>query len=391
MISNNNFYDELDRKLRKLDREQQLRSLRRVPEHCVNLTSNDYLGLRSDADLRSLFRLNAAENGFEYSASSSRLLTGNTSAAEELEEKLADLFKREAALLFNSGYHANVGILPALTGKDDLIIADKLVHASLIDGMKLANGSFVRFRHNDYEQLEALLLKNRPKYRNLFIVTESIFSMDGDCTDVRRMVELKKRYDALLYVDEAHAFGTRGRTGLGLCQEQGVVQDVDFIVGTFGKAIASQGAFVVCKSNVRKWLINRMRTLIYTTALPPVSLQWTRHVLTYLPRMVRKRERLRQLVDMLHSGLNGSMIQGKSFDSHIIPIICGSNRVALQASEYLLREGFYALPLRSPTVPKGTERLRISLSAAISDMEIDRLINVLNGYAETLDSKGRCR
>ena len=170
-----------------------------------------------------------------------------------------------------------------MTAKRDLIIADKLVHASIIDGIRLSEAQMLRYRHLDYEHLHSLLVAHREEYDNVFIVTESVFSMDGDTADLQQLCEIKKEFDAFLYVDEAHAVGVRGTNGLGCCEEQACVEDIDFIVGTFGKALASQGAFVICEQLFRDYLINTQRSLIFTTALPPVNVAWTRFVLNRLP------------------------------------------------------------------------------------------------------------
>ena len=196
----------------------------------LNLSSNDYLGLASEPALVSEFLDTCPQSSRIFSSSSSRLLTGNFEATEELEDLLARAYCRPAALLFNSGYHANTGILPALAEKDCLILADKLVHASLIDGLKLSPAPFLRFRHQDMDQLERIVAKESQKYRLVFIVVESIYSMDGDVTDLRRLSALRKRYKNIcLYVDEAHAVGVRGPSGLGIAEEQGVISDIEMI------------------------------------------------------------------------------------------------------------------------------------------------------------------
>ena len=227
----------------------------------LNLSSNDYLGLASDRSLREEFLRTLTPDTFLPASSSSRLLTGNFTVYEELEAELAHLFGTEAALIFNSGYHANTGILPAVSDARTLILADKLVHASLIDGIRLSAAKCVRYRHNDLAQLERLLKEHHSAYRRIIIVTESIFSMDGDRADLQALAGLKRRYDnVLLYVDEAHAFGVRGKRGLGCAEESGCIRDIDFLVGTFGKAAASVGAYIVCRKTVREYLVNRMRT-----------------------------------------------------------------------------------------------------------------------------------
>ena len=236
----------------------------------LNLSSNDYLGLASDRALREEFLRTLTPDTFLPTSSSSRLLTGNFTVYEELEAELARLFGTEAALVFNSGYHANMGILPAVSDAQTLILADKLVHASLIDGIRLSAAKCIRYRHNDLAQLERLLKEHHSAFRQIIIVTESIFSMDGDQADLPALAELKRRYgNVLLYVDEAHAFGVRGRQGLGCAEESGCTEDIDFLVGTFGKAAASAGAYIVCRKVIREYLVNRMRTLIFTTGLPP--------------------------------------------------------------------------------------------------------------------------
>ena len=206
----------------------------------LNLSSNDYLGLAADKELRREFMETLDEEDFLFSSSSSRLLTGNFDICTRLEDKLAGLFRAESALVFSSGYHMNAGILPAISDSHTLILADKLVHASLIDGIRLSPAHAIRYRHQDYGQLESLVDKYRKEYERIVIVTESVFSMDGDVTDLRRLVSIKRLspQQILLYVDEAHAIGVRGRNGLGIAEEQGCVPEVDFLCGTFGKAMA---------------------------------------------------------------------------------------------------------------------------------------------------------
>ena len=231
----------------------------------LNLSSNDYLGLASDAALQDEFLRSVPERDRLLSASSSRLLTGNFTAHRELEALLAGRFGRESALTFSSGYHANTGILPAVADAHTLILADKLVHASLIDGIRLSAAQSIRYRHQDYRQLRGLLEKHHAAFGRIIIVTESVFSMDGDVAPLAALAELKRMYpNVMLYVDEAHAIGVRGRHGLGIAEEQDCLRKIDFLCGTFGKALASVGAYVVCSRLMRDYLVNRMRTLIFT-------------------------------------------------------------------------------------------------------------------------------
>ena len=327
----------------------------------LNFSSNDYLGL-SDANLQKQF-LSAldTEHLFLMSNPSSRLMTGNTHYYKELEDSLAAFYRKEAALVLGCGFLLNAGILPALTDERDLVVADKLVHASLIDGLRLCNCRWTRFRHNDMEHLESVLKKNRKDYRHVYIVTESVFSMDGDIAPLRKMVELKRQYDCSLYVDEAHAFGVRGEQGRGVAEEQGIIADIDILVATMGKALASQGAFVVCSDELKQILVNRMRTLIFSTALPPISLLWSKFLLEKLPAMADKRKHLADLSEWMRSRIPGNVSA-----SHIIPVIVGDNFETLHLSEELIHKGYWITAVRYPTVPEGTARLRVLLSAAMN-------------------------
>ena len=342
----------------------------------LNLSSNDYLGIASEGLWQREFLTGLSGGEFLLSSSSSRLLTGNFAVCGRLERLLACMFGREAALVFGSGYHMNAGILPAVADSRTLILADKLVHASLIDGIRLSAARCIRYRHQDYRQLENLLEKHHADFARIVIVTESVFSMDGDVAPLHRLVGLKKRYGAMLYVDEAHAVGVRGRTGLGVAEEQGCVQDIDFLCGTFGKALASVGAYVVCSRVMRDYLVNRMRTLIYTTALPPLNVAWTCHVAERLPDMGERRMRLERLSACLREALRERGLPCDSA-SHIVPMLVGDSRETVEKAEQMQRRGFYVLPVRPPTVPEGTSRLRFSLSAGITPDELKQLTEIL--------------
>lgn len=372
-------------------------NLRRLPEmkpqglylvrdgvSMLNLSSNDYLGLADNVALKSEFLQTLDPQTCRFSSTSSRLLTGNYPAYNRLEKRLAQLYGAESALVFNSGYHANSGILPAVTDSRSLILADKLVHASIVDGIGLSKARCIRYRHNNYEQLERLVAENADQYERIFIVTESIFSMDGDESDLPRLVSLKRQYPQVyLYLDEAHAFGVRGELGLGCAEEQGVVGDIDFLVGTFGKATASMGAFVICSETMKQYLVNTMRPLIFTTALPPVNLEWTLFIVNKICDMQERREHLAQIgrrVREVLNPLNGDIVSS----SHIIPYVLGESERAVEVALRLQHEGFYLLPVRPPTVPPGTSRLRISLNAECSDSDIDRLITTLQHIQSSL-------
>lgn len=349
-----------------------------VPNGMINLSSNDYLGIGEDQELKAEFLDSGLIGNLNFGAVSSRLLTGNSPEYGELESTIAQAYQK-SCLVFNSGYHANIGILPALAGKRDLILADKMVHASIIDGMALSNAEVRRFGHLNYDHLDTLLTKLRPDYDQVFVVTESIFSMDGDVADIHALVALTKQYDAFLYVDEAHAIGVYGQRGLGLVEASGLINEVDFIVGTFGKAVASAGAFVACNAVYKEYLVNTSRSLIFTTALPPVNLAWTNFIFQKLPGMQEKRDHLSRLWRELATAL------GVKAQSPIIPYVLGSNEKAVQYAENLRRLGYYILPIRHPTVPPETARLRLSLHAGLELEQLGTLIHHLKQHETTLD------
>ncbi|MEJ2056695.1 MAG: 8-amino-7-oxononanoate synthase [Desulfofustis sp.] len=345
----------------------------------INLSSNDYLGLAGDRDfLDEFYRQRTHRNSadrYGLGTASSRLLTGDIDIAHELEQLLGRLYEREAVLLFNSGYHANIGIIPALFGKDDLIVSDKLNHASIHDGLQICRAPFKRFRHADYDHLRALLEKHRNSCRRLLIVSESVFSMDGDCAELKTLVELKHRYNAMLYLDEAHAVGLYGENGLGLAERDGCIGEIDLLVGTFGKACGSIGAFLVCSDDIRDYLINRSRSLIFTTALPPVVLSWNHFVMNRISGMGDKRDHLAAVADQLRKGLQDQGLQTGG-STNIVPVIIGDARKAVEGAQMLQERGFYVLPVRPPTVPTGTSRFRLSLTA---DLQFEQLAQ-LPGY-----------
>lgn len=353
----------------------------------INLSSNDYLGLASRQDLVDEFMATVDLKRAPFSSSSSRLLTGNFTIYTDLERDMAARFGREAALLFNSGYHANTGILPALAGKNSLIVADKLVHASIIDGLKLSTATYRRFRHNDYADLHRIVAANIDKFEEIFIVTESLFSMDGDVADLPELVAIKREYPGkiMLYVDEAHAIGARGATGLGIAEEFGCIADIDLLVGTFGKAMASMGAYLICDKSIREYLVNTMRPLIFSTALPPFQIAWTKFIFDKLPELTREREQLKRNSEMLRSALIGK--GGEISQSHILPYIIGENQDTILTAEMLQRKGFYCLPVRPPTVPEHTSRIRFSLTAGVAEEDVKSLVEAIAEINSCSDEK----
>ncbi|MCI3879850.1 8-amino-7-oxononanoate synthase [Acinetobacter higginsii] len=344
----------------------------------LNLASNDYLGLAADLTLREEFLDTLKIERALFSSSSSRLLTGNFAEYEQFENSLSKAFGR-AALLFNSGYHMNIGILPALCDSKTVILADKLVHASMIDGIRLSTAQYVRYRHNDLQHLEQLLQKYHQdeQVERILVVTESIFSMDGDETDLAALAQLKQRFaKTMLYVDEAHAIGVRGEQGLGCAEQYGVLDQIDFLVGTFGKAIASVGGYIICDSIIRNYLINKMRPLIFSTALPPISMAWSDFIFNKVLSMQQQRQHLAEISQYLQQAVIAKGFSSPS-SSHIIPIILGESQAAIEKARYVQQQGFYAMPVRPPTVPQNSSRLRISLTSLVQKNELEQLVECL--------------
>jgi 8-amino-7-oxononanoate synthase len=330
-----------------------------------NFASNDYLGLAADAELAEAF----IEGVRNYGAGSaaSRLVCGTLPPHWLLEEALAAAKGTEAALVFSSGFATAVGSLPALAGKDDVVVLDKLCHASLIDGARLSGATIRVFPHNDTAKLARLLESIRAKQSavRVIVVTESVFSMDGDLCPLTEIVELKDRHGALLFLDEAHAFGLLGPRGMGLAAQLGVQDRVDFQMGTFSKAAGLSGGYLALSTAWRDLLVNRARSFVYSTAPPPALA----HAAIAALEKIRsadgdhRRMRLRE---------NISVLSAKN-PSPIVPVLLGSNEAALNASARLEERGFLVPAIRYPTVPRGTARLRISLSAAHSPESVAAL------------------
>lgn len=332
----------------------------------LNLSSNNYLNFADNKKITQEF-LDFAENKYSFGSASARLLTGTLPVYKELEELLSNLYNKDATLLYNSGYHANVGISSAINQKGDVIFSDKLNHASIIDGMRLSDGKFFRFPHNNMEALEKLLERERKNYKNAFIITESVFSMDGDIEDLKRSIKLKKKYNCIMIIDEAHAFGVFGEKGLGVAEELGIIDDVDLIVGTFGKSVGSMGAFVTGSKTMINFLINKSRSFIFSTALPPINIAFTKWIIeNKFPKTKAKRKNMLSIAKKMGS------------DSHIIPVVIGENKDTVDLCEVLFHNGYFTLPIRPPTVPVGTSRLRLSLTADIQEKDLTVLKEKIN-------------
>ena len=339
----------------------------------VNFASNDYLGLSTKLELRNKF---LSLNNSLLSSASARLLTGTSNEFKELEYTISKLFNKEACLIFNSGYQCNLGVISALCQRGDVVFSDKLNHASIIDGMRLSEGDFIRFKHLDYNNLEQVLSKKRNDYRRAIIVSESVFSMDGDIANIDKLIELKNKYNCLLMIDEAHAFCACGDGLAGLTQGK----DVDIITATFGKALGSFGAFCVSNDDIIDYLINKSRSFIFSTSIPPFNIAWTNWLLGENEKYIYdQKAKLAEITQEAHNLLLEKGICTPS-KTHIIPIIIGNNDKTNNVSEKLRAEGFYIPAIRPPTVPVGTSRLRISLTSDINIDDFKRVLEIILSF-----------
>lgn len=347
--------------LKTLEEEKRLR---RIPDPLggLDLISNDYMSLGARHS-EFIEEFNKRYGYPPMSASASRLLQRHQSEHNSLESFLNDLYGKKT-LILNSGYHANTGALSSLSTSGTLIISDKLIHASMIDGIRLGNGDTARFAHNDIAMLRKILEKNASLYKNVIIAVESVYSMDGDLAPLEKLVEIKKEYpNVLLYVDEAHAFGVFGENGLGLAEELALLPEIDILVVTLGKAAAGYGAFIATTDTLHSYFVNCARSFIFSTALPPSMIAWDHFMIEKLVMMKNERKYLREISEWFRKELE--IITGKKSQSQsqIIPVHAGSAEKAIEMASKLRNAGIDALPIRRPTVAAGTERLRLSVSA----------------------------
>jgi 8-amino-7-oxononanoate synthase len=380
-----NIHQRIHAELSELESRVQLRELQMV--HGIDFSSNDYLGLATDPRLKQ-----ALAEGVEYSArlasTGSRLLSGHSEAWTRVEQDFAQWVGADAALYFTSGYAANVGLLSALLQPGDIVFSDSANHASLIDGIRLAKCTRVIFPHLDLEFLEKELQRSASARGARVIVVESIFSMEGDRAPLADLAALADRYGAELIVDEAHAIGVRGPRGSGCVAEAGLSARVLASVHTCGKALASAGAFVCGSENLRKFLINRARTFIFNTALPPYFASQVAAGMKLAMEANAERARLIQLSAFLRSELRNNGFFIADFDSQIIPVVLGTNDTAVHFAEYVRARGFAVRAIRPPTVPEGSARIRISLTAKHSEDILAELVLALvqarNEYSSPL-------
>jgi 8-amino-7-oxononanoate synthase len=364
----------LDGELREIAVRGELRSLG-IPTG-INLSSNDYLGLSTHPALREAV-LEGVARAERMGSTGSRLLSGHSHEWDELEIEFAEFAGTEAALYFSSGYAANVGLLSAVLGRGDIVFSDALNHASLIDGIRLSGAEKVIFPHCDLEALELALHDRASQPGRKIVVTESVFSMEGDIAPLARMVVLARRYGAEIVVDEAHATGVFGPEGRGRVAELGLDAEVFATVHMCGKALASAGAFVCGSATLKNYLINRARTFLFSTALPPYFAAQIRAVLKLARAADAERVRLARNAEQLRAALRTSGWDTGTSTSQIVPVLLRENEIATRVAAELSQSGFAVRAIRSPTVPKGSARLRLSLTCPISDDQLARLAQAM--------------
>lgn len=358
-------FEKLQKQLDKRKSENSFRELK-SKDGLIDFSSNDYLGIS---------RLLNIESTEAVGSTGSRLLQGNYALIVSLEEELADFHQSESALVYNSGYVGNIGLFSAIPQKGDVIFYDEFIHASVKDGMRLSFAKNYSFKHNDLEDLEKKYLKLKNEIKGeVFVAVESVYSMDGDKAPLVELVQLSKRYNIALVVDEAHAVGVYGYKGEGLVQSLGLQNEVAIRLVTFGKALGCHGAVVLASKLIKEYLVNFSRSFIYSTALPPVAVK----VIKDAYSLMKTKEQCKLLrsninyfrVASLHSELNGLISSDSAVQCMVIP----GNNQAKRSSEYLQRNGFDVRSILSPTVPRGLERLRICIHSFNTKKEIDELI-----------------
>ena len=339
----------------------------------INFSSNNYLGIANHPALAAAAK--AAIDRYGCGSGASRLISGNMTLHEELEAKLAQFKNTEAALVFNSGFQANIGILSTLAGEGDVILSDALNHASIIDGCRLSKAQTLVYAHGDLNELEAAL-KQAASARRRMIVTETIFSMDGDEAPLREIVELAEEYDAMVMVDEAHGTGVFGANGAGVVAKLGLAARVLVQMGTLGKALGGFGAYVAGSRELCDLLINRCRSFIFTTSLPPAVMAMALAAIDLVQSEPQRRAALQHNCQKLKQGLSRLGFELGKSASPILPLIVGDAARCMALSAALLEQGVFAQGIRPPTVPAGTSRLRITLMATHSDAQIDGALSV---------------
>lgn len=365
--------EEIEKELINLKKDSRLRSLRVNEKEFLNFSSNDYLGIMKDKEIFENFFSKINFDNFRMSSASSRLIDGSYSAVMDLEKEVEKIYGK-SCLVYNSGFDANSSLIETFYNKESLIITDRLNHASIYDGCINSKAKILRYNHLDIEALEKLLKKYSSEYKDILVVTETVYSMDGDIADIDGMVALKKQYKFNLMVDEAHSYGV---FGYGIAYNQNLLKDIDFLIIPLGKGGSSVGAYVICSKIYKEYLINKSRKFIYSTALPPINNLWNLYILNNMQKFEEKRVNLRKLVEFSLKKLRELNVETVS-NTHIISIIIGENEKTNLLVSALREKGYLTYAIKEPTVPKNTARLRLSLSADMEEEKLDKFFKVLS-------------
>lgn len=366
---------EIENELNKFREENRFRNVKTNAKNILNFSSNDYLALASDKKLLKDFYSKIDETNlenFKLSSSSSRLIDGSYSCVLELEKEIEKIYKKPA-LVFNSGFDANSSVIETFFNKNSLIISDRLNHASIYDGCINSGAKILRYNHLDITAIEKLLEKYSKIYDDILVVTETVYSMDGDIANISEIAKLKEKYNFHLMVDEAHSYGV---FSYGIAYLENLISKIDFLIIPLGKGGASVGAFVICEKLYKDYLINKSRKFIYSTALPPINNFWNLYILKNMNFFEDKRKKLNSLVNYTLNKLKELNIETTS-TSHIISIVIGENKKTMKISKNLEEKGYLAYAIKEPTVPKNTARLRVSLTADMQIDEIDKFLKIL--------------
>ena len=363
--------NEIIKILEKKKQEKNFRTLKNFNKNMVNLSTNDYLFLAHDENLKKDF-IEKYSDKFSFSSSSSRLISGNYEIVSQLEKTVEKIYKKPA-LVMNCGFSANKTIIETFYNKNSLILTDRLNHASIYAGIISSKSKFIRYKHLDMKNLENILEKYSKDYNDILIVSESIYSMDGDTVDIKKLVELKRKYKADLMIDEAHSFGVHG---YGIIYNENLVNDVDFLCIPLGKGGGSVGAYIICNQEFKDYIINFGKEFIYSTALPPINNLWNMYILNCMNNFSHKIKKLDGLKNYTLNLMKKMKIKTVS-NSHIISLIIGDNDKIDIITKRLRKKNWLVYGIKSPTVPKGNEQIRLSLH---SELTKEQIKNFLEDY-----------
>lgn len=348
----------------------------------INLSSNNYLGFANNPRLKAA--ASEALKKWGVGAGAVRTIIGNMGIHEELEKKLADFKHVEAVLVFQSGFTANAGAIPAVVDKGDIIISDELNHASIIDGCRLSRADVIRYNHSDMKDLERVINEVKDNYNTKLIITDGVFSMDGDIAKLPEIVELAEKYNCLTYVDDAHASGVLGASGRGSADHFGLHGRVDIQIGTLSKAIGVVGGYVAGKKNLIEWLNHRGRPFLFSTAIPPSVAAACLEAINILAESSELTDKLWNNANYLRDSLNKLGFNTGKSETPIIPVISGDDRKAIELSKELFKEGVFAQSIVFPTVPRDGARVRAIVTAAHSKMDLDTAIAAFEKVGKSL-------